>query len=272
MCLLSLTVMVILPLLIPAGYILSGSDETARTMGGVLDEGRGYASFVLLNAYPDFTPLKDLLLYCEAFYRSFWNSVLYAGGITAVQLLFGTPAAWALGQYTFRGKRLVYLFYIFMMMLPFQVTMVSEYMLFYRAKAADTVWTVLLPGMFSAFPVFLMADAFGMVPKEITEAARMEGAGEFRIFLELGVPLGKSGMAAAWILNFIEYWNMVEQPLAFLQNDTLKPLSLFLPEWNAYTAGSIFAASIAAMIVPILVFIQGKTYLEEGISCLAVKK
>lgn len=267
-----LACMILVPVLIPFIYLFLGPDEAARTLGGVLDGGRGYASLILLPAYPSLEPLKELFFYCQEFYRSFWNSVLYAGGTAGMQLVVGMPTAWALGQYSFRGRGTVYALYLFLMILPFQVTMVSNYLLFDRIGLLDSVWVILLPGMFSAFPVFLMTNFFENVPKEALEAARVDGAGEWRIFLQIGVPMGKAGVMAAVVLNFIEYWNMIEPPLAFLRREQLEPLSLFLPEWNADTAGSIFAASAAAMILPVLLFLWGRRYLEEGISCMAVRK
>lgn len=270
--LLLIAAVILIPVLIPIISMFLGYDESARTLGGVLENGEGYASLVLFPAYPTFQPLQDLFLFCTEFYDSFWNTVLYAGVISAMQLLIGMPAAWAFGQYDFKGKRILFGIYLLMMMLPFQVTMVSNYLLFYQVSLLNTVWVILLPGIFSTFPVFLMTNFFRAVPKEIIEAARVDGAGEFRIFWRIGVPVGKSGVAASFILNFIEYWNMIEQPLAFLEDKSLKPISLFLPAFNQYTAGSIFAASVATMILPILIFLWGKKYLEEGIACLAIKK
>lgn len=264
--------LILIPVLIPFVYMFMGNDEAARTLGGVLENGKGYASFVLLPAYPTLQPLKDLFLFCGQFYDSFWSTVLYAGVISVMQLLVGMPAAWAFGQYEFKGKKILFGVYLLMMMLPFQVTMVSNYLLFYQVSLLNTVWVILLPGIFSTFPVFLMTNFFRDVPKEVVEAARVDGAGEFRIFWKIGIPLGKAGVAAAFVLNFIEYWNMIEQPLAFLEDKSLEPLSLFLPAFNQYTAGSIFAASVAVMILPILIFLWGRKYLEEGISCLAIKK
>lgn len=270
--LLAVAAAVLIPVSVPVVYLFLGEDEAARTLGGVLEEGSGYASLVLLPAYPTLGPVKELLLFCTDFYRSFWNTAGYAGAISALQLAVAMPAAWALGQYRFRGKKVIFAVYLLMMMLPFQVTMVSNYLLLYKLSLLNTAWAILLPNIFSAFPVFLMTNFFEGIPRETLEAARMDGAGEFKLFLKIGIPMGKSGITAAFVLGFIEYWNMIEQPLAFLRNKELEPLSLFLPDFNRYTAGSVFAASAFSMILPVLVFLWGRKYLEEGISCLAVKR
>ena len=109
----------------------------------------------------------------------FWNSVKITGGILAGQLLLGMPAAWGLARYKFRGRRAGYLLYIIMMMMPFQVTMLSEYLVLDRLRLLDTSAAVILPGMFSTFSVFIMYRFFCGIPESISDAARIDGAGGF---------------------------------------------------------------------------------------------
>lgn len=270
--LLLLAALILVPVLIPPVYMFLDADEAARTLGGVLEDGEGFALLIAQPAYPSIRPAAELLLLCTDFYQSFWNTVLYAGVISLTQLAAAAPAAWALGRYSFPGRKAVFGLYILLMLLPFQVTMVSNYLLFYKTGLLDTVWAVLLPGTFSAFPVFLMTDFFKNIPCEVTEAAKADGAGAWTLFFKIGLPMGRPGIAAAFVLGLIESWNMIEQPLAFLRSERLRPVSLFLPAFNRYTAGSVFAASAVMMILPVLIFLWGREYLEEGIACLAVKK
>ena len=93
----------------------------------------------------------------------------------------------------------------------------------------------------------------------------MDGAGEFTIFVRLGLPLGKSGLLSAMVLGFLEYWNMMEQPMAFLEEKALWPLSLYLPEITWSLAGYAFCASVITLIPAVFVFISGQDYLEQGI-------
>ena len=93
----------------------------------------------------------------------------------------------------------------------------------------------------------------------------LDGAGEIAIFLRLGLPLGKSGLLSAMVLGFLEYWNLMEQPMAFLDDRWLWPLSLYLPEITWGQAGYAFCASVITLIPAAFVFIMGQDYLEQGI-------
>lgn len=103
-------------------------------------------------------------------------------GILAGQLVFGLPSAWGLARYPIPGKRFLYFLYILLMMLPFQVTMLSQYLVLNRLHLMDTTWAVIVPGVFSTFSVFLMYRFFCGIPEELLEAARIDGAGEWKIF------------------------------------------------------------------------------------------
>ena len=136
----------------------------------------------------------------------------------------------------------------------------------------DTPAAVILPAVFSTFPVFLTYGGFRCIPVQLFEAARIDGAGEWRIFWKLGVPLGKSGLLSAMVLGFLEYWNMMEQPMAFLENKALWPLSLYLPEITWAQAGYAFTASIITLIPAVFVFVWGQDYLEQGIIFSGLKE
>ncbi len=107
---------------------------------------------------------------------------------------------------------------------------------------------------------------------QLIEAARIDGAGEWRIFWKIGFPLGKSGLLSAMVLGFLEYWNMMEQPMAFLEDKSLWPLSLYLPEITWAQAGYAFTASIITLIPAVFVFVWGQDYLEQGIIFSGLKE
>ena len=109
------------------------------------------------------------------------------------QLLLGIPAAWALGRYSFRGRRALVYLYMILMILPFQVTMVSSYGVLSFFHMLDTHWAVIFPGVFSALPVFLMTKFFQGIPDSLLEAAKVDGAGEVGAFFYVGLPLGLRG-------------------------------------------------------------------------------
>ena len=131
---------------------------------------------------------------------------------------------------------------------------------------------MILPAVFSAFPVFLMYRFFTGIPQSLLEAARLDGAGEMKIFIYIGLPLGSSGVISAMVLGFLEYWNMIEQPMAFLKTKSLWPLSLYLPEISMEKARLAFAASAVVLIPALFVFLAGQDYLEQGIISTSVKE
>ena len=104
------------------------------------------------------------------------------------------------------------------------------------------------------------------------ESARLDGAGEIKIFLKIGLPLGSPGIISAMVLGFLEYWNLIEQPMAFLKTKSLWPLSLLLPNISLNDAGMAFASSVIVLLPALLVFLAGQDYLEQGIIATALKE
>jgi multiple sugar transport system permease protein len=136
----------------------------------------------------------------------------------------------------------------------------------------NTHWSIILPAVFSTFPVFIMYRGFAAIPKELYEAAKIDGAGDWQTFIRIGIPLGSPGILSALVLGFLEYWNMVEQPLAFLEDLSLWPLSLYLPEIDLRRAGMALAASVITLIPAVFVFFMGQDYLESGITASGMKE
>ncbi len=254
----------------PLLFLLAGTfmedQEIVDQIAPVLGSGEGYASWRLIPIYPTGRNLVGLLLDSPEFFQMFWNSVKITVGILAGQLIFGMPAAWGLARYSFRAKKVIYMIYIIMMMMPFQVTMLSQYLVLDRLHLLDTGAAVILPGMFSTFSVFIMYRFFCGISESVLEAARIDGAGEWRIFLRIGIPLGASGIISALVLSFLECWNMIEQSMTFLETKSLWPLSLFMPEISSSNAGFSLCASFMALLPALFVFMAGQDYLEQGIA------
>lgn len=264
--LLLFAILEISPVVFLAAGALMDSREIIDLIGPILSDQKSYASWRLLPRYPTMKNLVGLLFDSPEFFQMFWNSVKITAGILAGQLFIGTPAAWGLARYSFRGKKGIYFLYIVMMMMPFQVTMLSEYLVLDHLHLLDSHAAVILPGIFSTFSVFIMYRFFCGIPESVLEAARLDGAGEFRIFLQMGIPLGASGIISAMVLSFLECWNMIEQPMTFLTTKSLWPLSLFLPQITDSNAGLSLIASLAALVPAVFVFLAGQDYLEQGIA------
>ena len=122
--------------------------------------------------------------------------------ILAGQLVVGLPSAWAFAAFRFRGRDFLFGLYVVLMLLPFQVTMLSSYLVLDRLGMMNTHAAIILPAVFSTLPIFLTYGGFRAIPPQLFEAARIDGAGELRIFLTMGLPLGKSGLLSAMVLGF----------------------------------------------------------------------
>lgn len=268
----ALAALCVLPVLFLVTGSLMGKGELRELLRPVLTETGGLASWRLLPRYPTLASHVELLLDSPEFFVMFWNSVKITGGILAGQLLIGVPGAWGLAKYPFPGRRLLFSLYMALMMLPFQVTMLGNYLVLDRLGLLDTLAGIILPAVFSTFPVFLMYRFFEGIPDSLLEAARLDGAGELRLFFTIALPLGSPGILSAMVLGFLEYWNMIEQPMSFLKTKELWPLSLYLPNIDMERAGLSFVASVAVLFPAVLMFLAGQDYLEQGIVSTAIKE
>lgn len=260
------------PVFFLAADSLMGAGELKELLQPVLTGGEEFASWKLFPRYPTLRSYVELLLDSPEFFVMFWNSVKLTGGILVGQLLVGVPAAWGFARFSFPGKKLFFIIYIALMMMPFQVMMLSNYLVLDRLGLLDTLTGIILPAVFSTFPVFIMYRFFEGIPEALMEAARLDGAGELMLFIRVGLPLGSPGIISAMVLGFLEYWNLIEQPMAFLKTKSLWPLSLFLPNINMEKAGLAFAASAVVLLPAVLVFLAGQDYLEQGIISTAIKE
>lgn len=260
----------------PVLFLLSGSVTSRYELGQYLaplsDAAKGFVYWKWMPDYPVFSHYENVLLFTPQFYVVFWNSVKITAFILAGQLLVAVPAAWAFAIYPFPRRRLLFTVYLALMLMPFQVTMLSSYLVLNGLHLMNTHGAVILPAVFSAFPVFLIYRSFCGIPKELLEAARVDGAGEWQIFWRMGIPLASGGILSSAVLGFLECWNLIEQPLAFLKDQSLWPLSLYLPEISLDQAGYAFVASVITLIPALFVFLLGRDYLERGIAASALKE
>ena len=260
----------------PVLFLLTGSVTSRYELGQYLaplsDAAKGFVYWKWMPDYPAFSHYENVLLFTPQFYVVFWNSVKITAFILAGQLLVAVPAAWAFAIYPFPRRRLLFTVYLALMLMPFQVTMLSSYLVLNGLHLMNTHGAVILPAVFSAFPVFLIYRSFCGIPKELLEAARVDGAGEWQIFWRMRIPLASGGILSSAVLGFLECWNLIEQPLAFLKDQSLWPLSLYLPEISLDQAGYAFVASVITLIPALFVFLLGRDYLERGIAASALKE
>ena len=259
-------VLAVLPIVFLVCGTFMGEVELEELLSSVIGNGSGYATWHVIPLYPTLKNIVELLFDTPEYYVLFWNSVKIVGTVLLGQLVFAVPAAWGLARSRSRWAKVVFGLYMFCMILPFQVTMLSQYIVLNKMNMINTHFAIILPLMFSTFPIFIMYSAFEQVPDSVVEAARLDGAGRFKIFIYMAVPIAKRGIIAAMILGFLEYWNVVEQPVVFLKDKYLWPLSVYLPNVAVGSAGRAFTFALFSCIPSFIFIYVGRGILADGIS------
>jgi multiple sugar transport system permease protein len=224
-----------------------------------------YMDFRLIPYEATLRQYKTILIDRPQYLFMFWNSIKLALPTAVGQLIVAAMAAYAFSILKSRFAGVLYFIYLITMLLPFQVTLVPNYIIAQKLGIMGSCLSIILPGIFGTFGVFLLRQYMVSIPPSYMEAAKIDGAGHWNIFLKIVIPLLKSGLAALFILLFMDNWNMVEQPLIFLSNPLDEPLSLFLSNINNEEPGIAFAAAFIYMLPLILVFLYGEEYMVTGI-------
>lgn len=238
--------------------------------GNMTDSSKTFISEnVNLKFIPDkvtFSQYASVLFKSPEYLFKFWNSVVLTLPITVFQLAVAILASYGFARYSGKIKNIIFFSYIILMLMPYQVTLVPNFLVAEKFGILDTRWAVILPGIFSPFSVFLLTKVMRRIPKSYIEAAKLDGAGEFQILMKICLPLCKSALVSIGMLVFIDYWNMVEQPLVLMKDSDMHPLSVFLSQINTGDIGLAFAVGVVYMIPTILMFLYGEDYLVEGIT------
>jgi len=208
--------------------------------------------------------------------RYLLNTVIYAVSATAFMLLSSIPAAYALAKLRFRGRNVLFLVIICVMMLPPQVVTVPLYLMWARYGLTGTLWPLILPTLLGdAFSIFLLRQFLLTIPEEYLDAARVDGCGEWRTLLKVVLPMARPGIAAAGLFQFFYAWNDYYGPLLYTsENENAWTLSLGLAsfhsvhhvDWNLVTA-----ATVLAMAPIIVVFFFAQRAFVQGVTLTGVK-
>ena len=242
--------------------------ELNANYGVLYAEGKAGVKSVNLKLIPDtvtFSQYGTVLLKSPDYLFKFWNSVILVFPIVVFQLAVALLAAYGFARRRGRLRELLFFAYIVLMLMPYQVTLVPNYLVSDRLGILGTRWAVWLPAVASPFSVFLLTKYMRRIPASYAEAAQLDGAGSWQIFRHIYAPLCRSVLFSAAILLFIDYWNMVEQPLVLLKDAMKLPLSVYLASINARELGIAFAAAVIYMIPAGLLFLYGEEDLVRGI-------
>ncbi len=234
---------------------------------------RGSTSYISETVNLKFIPdMVSFSQYAAVLFRSpeyllkFWNSVILVVPIVLGQVGIATMAAYSFTRYTGHAKQFLFFLYIILMLMPYQVMLVPQYLISDWTGLLNTRWAIILPGIFAPFSVFLLTKFMKRIPASLIEAAKLDGASEWRIFSRVCLPQCRSAIYSIVILVFIDYWNMVEQPLILLPDAEKQPLSVYLSTINAGEVGVAFAVATIYMIPTLLLFLHGEDKLVEGIT------
>lgn len=267
-------ILFLMPIVLTVTNSFMSASEISSNYGQVFATtdtgGKTYiAEKVNLKFIPDmvsFSQYITVLFKSPDYLFKFWNSIILVVPIVGFQLLVASGAAYGFTRYRGRIKEMIFFIYIILMLMPYQVTLVPNYLVSDWLNILDTRWAIWLPGIFSPFAVFILTKYMRRIPTSVMEAAQIDGADEWQIFRWICMPLCKGALCSIAILIFIDYWNMVEQPLILLADSEFHPLSVFLSQINEGEVGLAFAVATIYMVLPILIFLYGEDYLVEGIT------
>lgn len=267
-------ILFILPTVLTIANSFMTEKEITANYGAMLDnmteDKKTYISEKLnLKFIPDivtFDQYESVLFKNSEYLLKFWNSVIFVVPITVFQLVVAVFAAYGFSRSTGRIKELIFFSYIILMLMPYQVTLVPNFLVADKFGLLNTRWSVILPGIFSPFSVFLLTKVMKRIPSSYIEAAKLDGASEWQILSNICIPLCKGPLFSVGLLVFIDYWNMVEQPLIMMEDSDMHPLSVFLSEINKGDIALAFAVAVIYMVPSLLMFLYGEDYLVEGIT------
>lgn len=219
-----------------------------------------------VNGAPSLQGYADLLFDCFVFYPMFWNSVLYAAVITVVQLIVSILCAFGFSQAKFKGKGALFVFYIILMMMPLQVTVLPNYIGLRDMGLLNTASGIILPMIFSPFGVVVMHQYMKNIDRSVIDATRLETNSIFHILFTSVIPQLRTCIFAVILFVFADSWNMVEQPMLFLKDDDMKTLSVFIANAQEYSGDVLFPASVIFLIPVLLLYLFFNKSLEKGLT------
>ncbi|MCM3636027.1 carbohydrate ABC transporter permease [Paenibacillus camelliae] len=210
----------------------------------------------------------------KSFGLYYWNSIKIAVLTTIGSAGFSCLAAYAFAKIQFKGRDMLFLVVLATYMIPPQAIIIPQYLIYSSSGLIDTHLGLILLNCFSAFGTFMLRQFFISVNDEIIESARMDGAGHFRTFFSMALPLVKPALATYAILRFIWTWNDYQNPLIFLRSETQYTIQIGIKQF-ADAHGSIYslmmAAAVSAIVPLLVVFIIGQKQVIEGIALGGVK-
>ena len=265
-------VIILLPMVQTFLYSFSSIPE----MQGLMEQrGKRTETWMDLHLSPHQISLgqyEQVLVKDDEILHFFTNSVIYAAAILLGQAFVIPAMAFGLSKFKFRGRETLFFMIVMLMLLPFQVTMVPNVLTLRFMGLPETVWAVILPMLFAPFFIFLLRQYMIALPDELLEASSIDGAGPFRSFLWIVLPVCRPVLGAAAALSFAESWNLVEQPLTYLsKSEMLMPLSTRFNQMMAGSNGYEFAGAALYILPALLIYLFFQEDILAGIQLTEMK-
>ncbi len=203
--------------------------------------------------------------YLRALAVSMFIAFLSSAGSVAVSVL----AAYVFSQIKFRGRGFLFYIYIIVMMMPFQVTLLPQYIISKALGIYDTPAAMIFPAVFSPFAAFLLTQIMKSIPRDSIEAARLDTSSTLKIILRVIVPQMRGGVVCAWVMMFAEQWNMVAEPLVLMESEKNYPLAVLLSKTGP--GAFSFAATALFMLLPLGLFLIFESEILEGLEGYRLK-
>lgn len=207
--------------------------------------------------------------------RFLWNSTVVALASTFLQVFLASMAAYAFTRLEFKGRDALFMIYLATMMIPSQVTMVPQFILVKNLGWLNTYQGLILPGAFSAFGTFLLRQFYLTIPKELDEAAFMDGAGHWTVYWKVILPSAKPVLATLSIFSFMASWNSFLWPLIVTNEKSMMtlPVGLSLLQGRWLTDWNLLMAGVVISVIPILaVYLFAQKYFIQGITLSGLKE
>jgi multiple sugar transport system permease protein len=226
--------------------------------------------------YPTILSLKNFISAFEVIPlgRYLFNTLFVALCVTMLQLVFNVLAAYGLSRFSFKGREAIFMILVGTLMIPMQVILVPLYIIVRDLKILNTYWSLIIPFMSSAFGIFLLRQFFMSIPKELEDAAKIDGCGRIRILWSIILPLSKPALWTMALYTFLAQWNSYMWPLVSINNDQLQliqvGISKFASTWETQWTYQMAASTVAVIPIIVFFFFVQKQFIE-GISISGTK-
>lgn len=231
--------------------------------------------FLFLRSFWDggvtLQPYYDVFLSTSRYLDSFWRSLGLTCTVAAGQLMVSVPAGFCFAKRSFPGKRILAFLLVALLVLPVQVTLVPNYLMLKNLGLLNTYAALILPALFAPLGTFLLGQSFRSIPNALLDAARLDGCGTIGLLWRIVMPMRKGTMACVAILAFLDAWNMVEQPLAYLRSFQEYPLSVGLAYAAPQGVAVQMVCCLLAALPPLFLFAFFSQDLVDGIVLGEVK-